>query len=130
LVLELIAETSHELEALGGDADEDLAAIVDGVGALHVAELFEAIHEASGGSGGVAHLASDVRHGELRGGGEVAQQEELGEGDIVAVQLSGEVQQELTLAEQNEVCQLGVVFGWVLDAVGHGVGSLELWVLK
>lgn len=110
-VLKLVTEAGHQFKSRCGHFHHHLAAVVDGVGALHVSELFQAIYQSSGGSCRVTHLAGDVRHGHLLRRRKKAEEKELGERNVVAIQLFRQVQQEFALAEQNEICQLRVILG-------------------
>jgi hypothetical protein len=102
---DVFAHAVDEVDAFGGDLDHDFAAVFAGVEAFDVAEFFEAVDEAGGGGGAVAHLFGDVGHGEELLIGEVAEEEELGEGDAAFVEFFGEVQQEGALGEHDEIRQ-------------------------
>jgi hypothetical protein len=78
----------------------------------------------------VTHFAGNVRHRQLGRGSEMPQKKELSERNIVLVELAGKVEEKLTLAEQNEICQLGMVLGWNRSALGHEMVSLKLYFLK
>jgi len=55
--------TAHffdDLFSFSGDANHDLAAIFRSVNALDESKLLKAINQASGGSGGVAHLFGNL----------------------------------------------------------------------
>lgn len=59
----------------------------------------------------MTHLTGNVRHGHFLRCGEETEEEELGERNVVAIQLFRQVQQEFALTEQNEICQLRVILG-------------------
>jgi hypothetical protein len=58
----------------------------------------------------MAHFLSDVSHGQLFRGGQVAKEKKLSKRNVIAIELPRQVEQKLTLAEQNEIRQLSVVF--------------------
>ena len=123
------AKLGDEVHALVGDADHDLAAVIGGMHALHVAELFQAINETGGGSGGVAHLAGDISHGQLLGGAEVTEKVKLGERHVAAAQVLGEVQQKLALTEQDKVGDFSRI-SLSASAFGSGCGWHKCFQLK
>ena len=116
--LEFIAQATNQIDPLRRDSNEHLTAVINGVGSFHVAELLQPIDEPCGSGGGVPHLAGNVRHGQLLRGREVAEKEKLSERDIVLIQVPREIQQELTLAEQDEIRQL-------CGIAGREFGSVE-----
>ena len=70
------------------------------------------------------HFPGNVSHRDLTGSGEETQKEKLGEGNILPVKLLRQVEQELSLAEQNKICQLGVVL-LQFNVSSHGFLELK-----
>jgi hypothetical protein len=107
----------NQLQALGGDVHEDLAAISFADLTPGVTQAFQAIHKPSGGGGGVPHPLGNLSHGQWKFLlGEESEEKILGEGHITAGEFLGEVENKAALHDRKHVGQLfrvGTHFGFV-----------------
>lgn len=102
---DLFADAFHEIDALAGDLNHDLAAVVLSVKALDITEFLKTIDQSSRCCGGVSHFLGDIRHGQEILVRQIPKEEELGERNISLVQFLREIQEKRSLCEHDEVGQ-------------------------
>lgn len=107
---DFFADAFHEVNTLAGDLDHDLAPVVLGVHALNITQFLQTVHQPRGGGGGMTHFLGDIRHREEILICQIAQEKELGEGDVPFIQLLGEVKEERPLSKHDEIRQATGVF--------------------
>ena len=100
---DFLAHVSDKLGALVSDADHDLAAVFSGMNPLHITELFKSVDKPSSRSRGMSHFLGDVGHRQVVLARKVGEQEKLGERDVTAVKLVGEVEDAGALCEEDKV---------------------------
>ena len=77
--------------------------ILGSVHSLHITELFEPVDKPSSGSCRMAHFLGDIGHRQVVLTRKVGEQEKLGERDVTAVKLVGEVEDAGALCEEDKV---------------------------
>ena len=82
---DLFTNALHQIDPFTGDLHHDLASVIGGVQALHVAQFLQAVHQARSSCSGVAHLLGDVRHRQKILIGQIAEQEELRKGHVALI---------------------------------------------
>ena len=95
----------HKVDSFAGDLNHDFPAVFAGMEALNVAEFFQPVHQPSGRCRAVTHFFGNIGHREVIFIGQITKEKKLCERHIPFVQLFGEIEQEGTLSEHDEVSQ-------------------------
>jgi len=102
---DVLADSSDQIKAFGGDPDKDLSAIVGRVHALDIPEVLEAVNETGRRRGGMGHFIRNLGHGKRLAGGNVTEEEKLWERNLSAGKLLRQVLHEAPLHQHDDVRQ-------------------------
>ena len=102
---DIVFDSRHEREAFRRNLDANFSAIVGGMGAFQIVEVFQPVHQSRRRRRRVSHPPRDLRHGHRIARRQRREQKKLHERNVAAPEFTREIQEEPPLDKHQNASE-------------------------